>query len=396
MSRERRVNLRRVFALGAAVALGETPAGAAGIGPDDSPAYVDIHAFVSQGFILTSHNDYIDNNTTHGTAQFTEMGINVTKAFFKDRFRIGLQFFAQDLGPAGNFTVKADWFYVDYRWHDWLGLRVGRLKIPYGIYNEVNDVDSARVPILLPQSVYPLQIREFLFAQNGAELYGFLRLPEVGALDYRLFGGTIFVDPGIAVPVGSPVALQLTVPYVLGGRLFWETPLDGLRFGGTVEALHIDATAFITGTATTVLLPNDTIAWLASAEYSAHDLIFTAEYGRGHSSQGTSDAMIQPPIASTSEGGYVMATYRPCSWFQPGAYYSLSFPDVHNRDGRANRQHDLALTLRFDVTDNWLVKLEGHYMDGTAALANPLRVGPLPTAAATDWAAFFAKVTGYF
>jgi hypothetical protein len=35
-------------------------------------------------------------------------------------------------------------------------------------------------------------------------------------------------------------------------------------------------------------------------------------------------------------------------------------------------------------------------MDGTAALDSPLRVGPTPTAAATDWAVFVAKVTGYF
>jgi hypothetical protein len=56
----------------------------------------------------------------------------------------------------------------------------------------------------------------------------------------------------------------------------------------------------------------------------------------------------------------------------------------------------VALTLRFDITDNWLVKLEGHFMDGTAGLTNPLQVGPSPTNAATEWAAFFAKATGYF
>jgi hypothetical protein len=382
--------------VGVAVLTSAVSARAAGLGPEDSPFSVDVHAFVSQGFIYSIHNDYIDNNTTHGSPQFTEMGVNVTKAFFKDKLRIGLQLFAQDLGPAGNFGVKADWFYVDYRWQDWLGIRVGRLKIPYGIYNEVNDVDSARVPILLPQSVYPLQERDFLFAQNGAEIYGFARARRLGGLDYRVYGGTIFIDPAVAVPVGDPVQLQLTVPYVVGGRMFWETPLDGLRFGGTFEALHIDATAFITGTTTRISLPNDTMAWLASAEYTAGNFDLTAEYGRGHSNQGTSNAMIQPPVVITSEAGYLMATYRVCPWYQLGAYYSVGFPDVHNRHGKANRQEDLALTLRFDILDNWLVKLEGHYMDGTAGLDNPLHVGPLPTNAAAHWAAFFAKVTGYF
>ena len=30
-------------------------------------------------------------------------------------------------------------------------------------------------------------------------------------------------------------------------------------------------------------------------------------------------------------------------------------------------QHDVAATLRFDINSHWLVKLEGHYMTGTAA-----------------------------
>ncbi len=162
-----------------------------------------------------------------------------------------------------------------------------------------------------------------------------------------------------------------------------------------MEALHLDATAFI-GTSTSVTLPNDTLAWLASTEYVADNLTLTAEYGRGHSSQGTSNAMIQPPISTTSEGGYAMVTYRVAPWFVPGSYYSLLFPDVHNRDGRANVQHDVALTLRFDINVHWLVKLEGHFMSGTAGLANPLRVGPLPSSADPNWGAFFAKTTAYF
>ena len=31
-----------------------------------------------------------------------------------------------------------------YGFADWLGMRAGRVKIPFGLYNEVNDVDSGR------------------------------------------------------------------------------------------------------------------------------------------------------------------------------------------------------------------------------------------------------------
>jgi hypothetical protein len=44
-----------------------------------------------------------------------------------------------------------------------------------------------------------------------------------------------------------------------------------------------------------------------------------------------------------------------------------------------------------------LVKLEGHYMNGTAGLNNPLRINP-PDISSADrsWAAFFLKTTAHF
>ena len=98
---------------------------------------------------------------------------------------MGVQIFARDLGPIGDYGVKADWFYLDYRWRDWLGVRAGRNKIPFGLYNDASDADSARVPVLLPQSVYPTRNRDFLLAQTGVEVYGYLGLGPGGALDYR-------------------------------------------------------------------------------------------------------------------------------------------------------------------------------------------------------------------
>ena len=63
--------------------------------------------------------------------------------------------FTHDLGPLGNYRTRFDWFYLDYRFWDWLGVGAGRTKVPFGLYNESSDVDAARVPVLLPQSVYP-------------------------------------------------------------------------------------------------------------------------------------------------------------------------------------------------------------------------------------------------
>jgi hypothetical protein len=360
--------------------------------PTPETSVVTIHGFASQGFILTTGNDYIAPDTTHGSFQLTEVGLNLTKQL-TNNLRFGIQAFAQNFALGGNFDLKADWFYVDYRWRDWFGVRVGRLKIPFGFYNEVNDIDAARVPILLPQSTYPIQGRNFLFAQNGVELYGFARAGLAGALDYRLYFGTIFIDPAILVPPGSAVQLQLNVRYVLGGRVFWETPLQGLRIGASVLAVHLDANAFAAGM--TIPIANQSLLSMASAEYATPRLIFTAEYALWHASQ--ESPLPSSNVTGTSERSYAMLTYRATSWFHPALYYALYFRDVHNRDAASTmRQNDVSLTLRFDLNDFLIVKVEGHLMEGTADLVAPLSVTAPPPDPERVWGVFLLKVTGYF
>jgi hypothetical protein len=314
---------------------------------------VEVHGFASQGFILTLKNDYLAERSTHGSFEFSEIGINFTKDL-TDTLRFGTQLFAQDLGPTGNYEAKVDWFYADYRWKDWLGVRAGRLKIPYGLYNEIQDVDSARTPVLLPQSVYPLQSREILFAQTGGELYGFLRSEGAGALEYRAFGGSIYLDSEALTPPGAGFDLRFKVPYVVGGRVLWETPLEGLRVGGTLETVLLDTTVFVPGMAS-FQIKNRTTLWVGSAEYIAGELLLAAEYARSTSKQHSDRPELSPPIDVTSERAYAMASFRVTPWLQPGAYYSVLFPDVDHRGGRENRQYDIAATLRFDANPYWLI-----------------------------------------
>jgi hypothetical protein len=372
------------------------------VGSEGDVLSVEVHAFASQGFILTSNNNYLDENTTHGSAQFSEIGLNFTKSL-TDNLRLGLQLFAEDLGPTGTFNAQVDWFYLDYRWKDWLGFRAGRVKIPFGLYNEINDVDSARVPILLPQSIYPVENTNYLLAQTGGEIYGYLKSRAVGGLEYRIYGGTILVDT--LIPPSAAIQVQdLNVPYVFGGRLLWETPLEGLRVAGSVQALSIDATlleAQMPMLPVTLKIPAE--LWVASAEYAAHDLLLSAEYSRWYV-QSTSNVPADQIPVTTSERAYVMASYRATTWLQPGVYYALEFPNIADRistdspghPGRQNVQHDVATTLRFDINSHWLIKLEGHFMSGTAELDSTLNGGTPLSGLDRNWEVFLAKTTAYF
>jgi hypothetical protein len=353
------------------------------------PSTLEIHGFASQGFLLTAVNDYLAE-TRRGSFEFAEAGLNVTK-ILTDRLRTGVQLFTRDLGPIGDYKVKLDWFYLDYHWRDWLGLRAGRLKLPFGLYNDTADIDAAHSVALLPSSVYPPQNRDFLLAQTGVELYGYRDLDDAGSVEYRAYAGTIFLD--LEDQTSAIKIASLTIPYVVGGRLLWDTPLDGLRLGASAQAVRLEGD-LLTPAPVSVVVP--AVLAVASAEYSDDDLLLAAEYSRWYQRLESSDPMTFPESKTTSERGYGLVAYRINPTFQPGAYYSLYYPDVAQRSGRAARQHDLAITLRVDVNPYWIVKLEGHYMHGTAALSPSLNDGRPRGQLDEDWALFVAKTTAYF
>lgn len=354
---------------------------------------IEVHAFVSQGAIKSTGNNYLVDSK-RGSVEFNEVGINFSKRL-SDRLRVGLQLFSRDLGNTGNYKPQVDWFMFDYRVADWLGVRAGRTKVPFGLYNEVNDVDAARVSILLPQAIYPILNRDMLLAQTGLEFYGYIAMGAGGGLEYRLYGGTFYIDPPVVAP---PTKLEkFSIPYLFGGRLLWETPVIGLRAGVSAQTLRMDADYSVQGPAGTpparFELGLPFLLWLASVEYIWRDLLLAAEYGRWSADV---ESNLAPTKHVENERFYVMAAYHVNPWFNPGLYVSYLVPNVDDQKGRDSHQRDVAATLRFDLTSNLIFKLEGHFVHGTADLSSSLNGGAPLSSLQTDWLLFLAKATAYF
>jgi len=361
---------------------------------------VQVHAFVSQGWLKSTDNNFLAQSS-RGSFEFFEAGLNFTKQI-DDRLRVGLQLFAQDLGPLGDYKAKVDWAYADYHYRDWLGLRIGRIKLPFGLYNDIADIDAAHPGALLPQSIYPATNRNFLLAQTGFELYGYRELGRRGgALDYRAYAGTIYLDLGTQPP-GSPLAIvDLTIPYIAGGRVMWETPVEGLRIGASVQTLRLETHLLELAdprrpSPVAVNIPA-TLA-VASAEYTIDDAIFAAEFSRWRTSAETSNPMVFPASPVTWDiRAYALMGYRLTPRLQPSVYYSIYYPDRQTKDmGAGTKQLDAAATLRVDISPNWILKLEGHWMRGTAALSTTLNPGRTLDTLADHWLLIVAKTTVYF
>ena len=148
----------------------------------------DVHGFLSQGFLLSEHNNFYAD-TEDGTFQFNETGVNFLTNL-TDRLHVGMQLFSRDLGDISNNEILLDWAYGDYRWKDEFGIRAGKIKVPYGLYNETRDIDAVRTGIFLPQSIYAETERDLFNSAYGIDVYGYLDLKSWGYLSYQAqYGG---------------------------------------------------------------------------------------------------------------------------------------------------------------------------------------------------------------
>ena len=77
-----------------------------------------------------------------------------------DKFRIGAQVYDRKLGELGDWHPSLDWAVADYKVNNWLGFRGGKVKTTLGLYNDTQDLDFLHTFALLPQSVYPTDVRD--------------------------------------------------------------------------------------------------------------------------------------------------------------------------------------------------------------------------------------------
>jgi hypothetical protein len=379
---------------------------------EESPAGIQIHGFVSAGAFYSTDNNYI-GESSRGSAELFEVGLNFTTEPV-ERLRVGMQLFAARTGTIADGAPRIDWAFLDYRFRRWLKVRAGIIRIPLGLYNEFTDVDAARTPILMPQAVYSLRSRDLLISHTGFSGYGALDLGRAGTLDYQGWGGSLNI-PRSALELVDAEVVSLETRYVVGGQVMWNTPLDGLRVGASWIRAAIDFDLQI-GQATIdafiaagiappgydgklFVAQRPTSLYVGSAEYVRGEWSFAAEYVRQRTRQKLAPALI-PPVEADSERFYVMANRQISRCWAASGYYSVIHADVNDRGGRdAMRfpirhrafQRDAALTVRFDINDNWLVKGEAHFIDGAADL--PLEPNPDPE---RYWGMFLFKTTVTF
>ncbi len=361
---------------------------------------VNIHGFIAQGYLQTDKNNFFAN-TIDGTFQFNELGINFINQFSND-FRIGMQFFARDIGEMGNDDIILDWAYADYRFKRWLGIKAGKVKLPLSFYSDIRDMDHLRTWIFLPQGVYHEIRRDTFATRKGIELCGttphtalglFQYQAQIGILKMSINDGNIRFNESLVYPIYSIIGIEVKPGYL--GRINWEPPLDGLRLYVTYSEYEYDIDT-VMNVAPPPPPPGQPLPDLSlqkvkdlslffGAEYSISGITLTTEYFREDEEQIAINAPDIPIVERLREGWYISGTYRFNDWIETGLYYSIYDPDRESEEYERQLQvaqdtqsplplkfkfesTEYCATVRFDINEFWTFKIEAHQFDGTAVL----------------------------
>ena len=354
------------------------------------------HGFVSQGYTLTSKYNVFGQSRDDGSLDFTEIGVNVL-GHIRPNLLIAAQGLYRNAGGSDREDFRLDFANLDYHMaigeRATAGVRLGRVKNPFGLYNDTRDVVWTRPGVLLPQSVYfdSLALRQPMISSDGGVLYGRYAVGD-HALTTELVISEPLDDRGGATGflTGSANAQgYLHGRPLLVGRMGYEWQEGRFRLLFSAVDLDRDFKSATPG------VPSGNIKAfypLTSVQLNLEDWTLTGEYGRvtversGFIAGGGSQE-------NTSESFYVQAQYRFMPDWSALLRYDSFTVNVNDRDGDRGAAstglpkhsfyaHDVTVGLRWEFIRDWLLLSEYHSVWGTAWLSpvdNPdlgQRTGP--------------------
>jgi hypothetical protein len=352
---------------------------------------VQVHGFGTQGFVHTNDNNWLTMETSNiGSGAFTDAGVNMTMQI-RPNLRIGGQVYDRKLGQLGDWHPGLDWALADYRIRPWLGFRGGKVKTVLGLYNDTQDVDSAHTFALLPQSVYPIDMRDATLSHLGGDVYGTIKARKYGKFSYTGYVG----DQLPSVRGGYPYLLQIHGVYIdksqgltYGGDVRWQTPLKGLLTGVSYEESQVRNTGQLNPSVAVggpdIMVPyweqsRSQFTKTIYGTYTYKNLQIDSEYRYFWRHFTIFNGQFQAIVGT--HAWYPSAAYRVNNWFEVGGYYShfdegwiITAPgqfEAPSESDPSRHIYDKVITARFDVYTHWYVKVEGHFMDGNAAGTNP-------------------------
>lgn len=340
--------------------------------------HYQLHGFAAQAYAHSDGNNYV-GSSLDGSFDFYELGLSGAAA--RGPFALSAQGLVRRFGSLDDGDLRLDYAFADYRAISTLdykfGVRVGRVKNHYGLFNDSRDVVFTRPGILLPSSVYleSAGLRGILFSSDGAQIYSggglgdhYLSLAATRAIDYtadedqkRAIVGDTAAFPN-ALDIEGLTIVRLMDEWA-GGT--WRAALS---YGSARVSMAPSEQSPLAGTL-------DAQLWVASLRHNAERFAVTAEY---QVTRTEVDTNFSGRDRSSSDGGYLQLDYRIRPRWTAMLRYDLTFSDRNDRDGRdyaeqtggdrhSRYARDLTVGLNWLPDEHWGLWLEHHIIRGSAS-----------------------------
>jgi hypothetical protein len=339
----------------AAIAVGVAAVSASALHGQQLEGRFSVHGYLTQAY-GKSERYPVMGLTSDGTADYRRVAILARYlATPSDHFVVQLAHRRLGDSPTMQFeeNVKLDMAFYEHRFSTGTNARVGKVSLPWGIYNEVRYAGTLTPFYRAPFVIY----RDGTYTSetvDGASVSQVLRAGEPWEISLDAYGGSSEqVEFGTAYPPNSaPIYTGeiLKSKNVLGGQFWLATPVQGLRVGMSARRQ--------TDMGGIYERPNGAKgkSWNASVDGNFERWMFRAE--RMHTATYGFEMTAQ----------YAQAGVRILPWLAVNAQAELrdeslrftpTSPWIDIEAGRDN-----ALGLNFFMGPNTVFKLEGHASKG--------------------------------
>lgn len=309
-----------------------------------------IHGFLSQAYAKAADRPVL-GIPTGGTTDYRTAALQI-RYDVSDRHHFVMQFDHERNGasPTQNLgdDVEMDWIYYQQDFGERGSVRVGKIPIPFGLYNEIRDVGTILPFYRPPSSLYG----EGSFSNetiDGVVLSFGTSATAAWSLDTDLFfgGWTSFDQEGSETRVNDALGLQLWL----------NTPAPGLRFGIAAREYEQDLTG----------LSSEEI--LSSVELELSRFVIRGEIQDLDFDGGYLESFyVQAGVALTeklwlnvqvedSELAFSLPVFPPPPIFGPPTLQQFTF----------DLTDDLAFGLSYAIRPDLVLKLESHKLEGLVA-----------------------------
>ncbi|MFQ5596660.1 MAG: hypothetical protein ACE5GK_01280 [Nitrospiria bacterium] len=357
---------------------------------------LQFHGFASQGFIDTTDNNFF-GKSENGSFDFTELGINASIRPVPDLL-FSAQILSRRAGKGDRGNIRLDYGLVDFsilsNGMGSLGIRIGKIKNPFGFYNETRDVAFTRPSIFLPQSIYFVRTRNPALSSDSLIAYG----------ERQMASGNLFFQVGLGYPNVDGIETERAVllsdrlgrlddqlSYI--GSILFEQNEGEVRLGLSSAVVNIN---YKPGTGDPLRAGSIRFRPLIfSAQYHAESWSITSEYALRFFKK--KDLVAIPDSEQTGKSFYLQGTYRILKRLEGVIRYDLLYQDRDDKNGNKFTSQtglpnhlvfakDWTFGLRWDITNSLMSRIEYHHVDGTAWL--PLLDNPDPSSIKQDWNMF--------